>query len=443
MSIVTQDFVAAGKPTYIVANAGVMYTDITDGVVYKQTTIPFGKNWKVVSNQNVYTPDSGVTEVNVNAPLVSTGGDTPTISMPKASASKDGYLTAADWNMFNAGAGSSVTAVTATTPLQSSGGTTPDISIPQAGALTDGFLSSADWGVFNGKFPYPTGTTSQYVRGDGSLATFPTVPTVTPAALTKTDDTNITLALTGTPTTALLQAVNIAVGWSGTLADSRIASASTWNSKVSSVGATGPITSSGGTTPTISTSMATNKLIGRGTAGTGVMEEITVGTGLLLFGTTLSATVPTPTYLVAYDTNSQTAASPNVGYPMTFDTTVESSNISFATVSAARFTSDGVYNIQFSAQFSNYDTQEHDVDVWFVLNGSRIDWSNSRFSIIGTHGGVNGHYIAAWNYMSSFVTNDEVEIYWQTDDILVQIEKLSASGDAPDTPSIILTIDKL
>lgn len=56
---------------------------------------------------------------------------------------------------------------------------------------------------------------------------------VTPAALTKTDDTNVTLALTGIPATALLQATNIAVGWTGTLADARIASASTWNSKVS------------------------------------------------------------------------------------------------------------------------------------------------------------------------------------------------------------------
>ncbi len=37
------------------------------------------------------------------------------------------------------------------------------------------------------------------------------------AALTKTDDTNVTLTLTGSPTTALLHASNVAVGWSGQL----------------------------------------------------------------------------------------------------------------------------------------------------------------------------------------------------------------------------------
>ncbi|MEH2627073.1 hypothetical protein V1292_005128 [Bradyrhizobium sp. AZCC 1719] len=42
-----------------------------------------------------------------------------------------------------------------------------------------------------------------------------------PAALTKTDDTNVTITLGGTPTTALLKATSITVGWTGTLAVSR------------------------------------------------------------------------------------------------------------------------------------------------------------------------------------------------------------------------------
>lgn len=41
------------------------------------------------------------------------------------------------------------------------------------------------------------------------------------AALTRVDDTNVTLTLGGTPTTALLAATSITAGWSGTLAASR------------------------------------------------------------------------------------------------------------------------------------------------------------------------------------------------------------------------------
>jgi hypothetical protein len=55
--------------------------------------------------------------------------------------------------------------------------------------------------------------------------------TPTGAALTKVDDTNITLTLGGSPSIALLAATSITAGWSGTLADSRIASAAAWNAK--------------------------------------------------------------------------------------------------------------------------------------------------------------------------------------------------------------------
>jgi hypothetical protein len=44
---------------------------------------------------------------------------------------------------------------------------------------------------------------------------------VTPAALTKVDDTNVTLTLGGTPSTALLQAVSLTLGWTGQLAASK------------------------------------------------------------------------------------------------------------------------------------------------------------------------------------------------------------------------------
>ena len=73
-----------------------------------------------------------------------------------------------------------VTAVTATAPMSSTGGATPNLSMSSANGTTNGYLLSSDWLIFNGKFNTPAGTTLQYVRGDGSLATFPTIPTSLP-----------------------------------------------------------------------------------------------------------------------------------------------------------------------------------------------------------------------------------------------------------------------
>lgn len=64
-----------------------------------------------------------------------------------------------------------------------------------------------------------TGITNVTFPTSGTLATTSQLPT--PAALTKTDDTNVTLTLGGTPATALLQAASLTLGWTGTLAVSR------------------------------------------------------------------------------------------------------------------------------------------------------------------------------------------------------------------------------
>jgi hypothetical protein len=82
--------------------------------------------------------------------------------------------------------------VTATAPLSSSGGTTPDISISQADTTTDGYLSSADWNTFDGKFDTPTGTSSDYLDGTGAPQPFPTLTngTVTSVAATVPNPTN-------------------------------------------------------------------------------------------------------------------------------------------------------------------------------------------------------------------------------------------------------------
>ena len=85
---------------------------------------------------------------------------------------------------------------------------------------------TADLNLFTsalqGLAPASGGGTVNFLRADGSWAA-PPGGAVTPAALTAVNDTNVTLTLGGTPATALLQATSITVGWSGTLANARLA----------------------------------------------------------------------------------------------------------------------------------------------------------------------------------------------------------------------------
>jgi hypothetical protein len=85
-----------------------------------------------------------------------------------------------------------------------------------------GNLSFANSFTTAGNFPVTqtyTGVTNLTFPTSGTLATTAQLPT--PSALTRVDDTNVTLTLGGTPSTALLQATSITAGWSGQLGVTR------------------------------------------------------------------------------------------------------------------------------------------------------------------------------------------------------------------------------
>lgn len=73
-------------------------------------------------------------------------------------------------NLLPPPAQGTVTAVTATAPVVSSGGTMPDISMPAANTTTNGYLTSTDWNTFNSKQPAGTYVTSISVASSNGLA---------------------------------------------------------------------------------------------------------------------------------------------------------------------------------------------------------------------------------------------------------------------------------
>jgi hypothetical protein len=62
-------------------------------------------NYAIIGNGTSWTssalPASGVTSVTGTAPIVSSGGTTPAISIPAATSSVNGHLTSTDWTTFN------------------------------------------------------------------------------------------------------------------------------------------------------------------------------------------------------------------------------------------------------------------------------------------------------------------------------------------------------
>ena len=181
---------------------------------------------------------------------------------------------------------------------------------------------------------------------------------------------------------------------------------------------------------------------GNATTTTLVDERISVYTKIVLIPFSDAAEADSAPYGAFQDSTDQVAANTTTAYPMTLNTTDYSNGVYLSNSSRMNVRNYGIYNLQFSTQFVNTDSQIHDIDIWFRKNGTNIAASNSRYSVPNSHGGVDGHIIAALNYFIELNPNDYMEIMWATDDVAVSIQHLPTrtSPDTPATPSVIATM---
>ena len=96
----------------------------------------------------LYGNGTAIAAATISAPLSYSAG---TLSITQAGTASNGYLSSTDWNTFNNKGSGTVTSVTGTAPVVSSGGTTPAISMAAANTTTNGYLTSTDWNTFNNK----------------------------------------------------------------------------------------------------------------------------------------------------------------------------------------------------------------------------------------------------------------------------------------------------
>lgn len=126
---------------------------------------------RVTAITTAANPQGTVTSVTGTSPVVSSGGNTPAVSIPAATTSVNGYLTSTDWTTFNNKGNGTVTSVAALTlgttgtdlsSTVATGTSTPVITlqVPTASAANRGALSAADWSTFNSKQDAITLTTT-------------------------------------------------------------------------------------------------------------------------------------------------------------------------------------------------------------------------------------------------------------------------------------------
>jgi len=168
-----------------------------------------------------------VTSVTGSAPLASSGGTTPNLTISQSGTASDGYLSSTDWNHFNShtsctGTVTNVATCTSTTgvllsgsPVTTSG--TLGVDISTASSVCTGLLTAADWNTFNSH----TGCTGTVTSVGLTSAT--TGVTIGSSPITSSGDITLNIATASSLCTGLL-------------------TSSDWNTFNSHTGCTGTVT---------------------------------------------------------------------------------------------------------------------------------------------------------------------------------------------------------
>ena len=162
-------------------------------------------------------------------------------------------------NSSSFGANANLTWVSPALTIGVAGSATGQLKLTGTTSGTITIQGQSAAGTYNFNLPVSAGSSNDVLTSAGGGASAMTW--TTPGTLSKVDDTNVTLTLGGTPSTALLKAISLTVGWTGTLAVAR------GGTGIASGTSGGIPYFSAGTTITSSGILAANRLVLGGGAG--------------------------------------------------------------------------------------------------------------------------------------------------------------------------------
>lgn len=155
--------------------------------------------------------------------------------------------------------------------------------------------------------------------------------------------------------------------------------------------------------------------------------------------------ITAPSYGAFQNTADQTYAAANTAYIVALNTTDYSNNV---TLSSNRMTvsTTGTYNLEFSFQLANSDTQIHEFAVWLRKNGTDVAGTSSIASVTSSHGGTDGYMLIAANFYIQLTAGDYVELWSAVSNTQVRIDYIAAITtpyNRPANPSSVVTLTQV
>jgi len=195
----------------------------------------------------------------------------------------------------------------------------------------------------------------------------------------------------------------------------------------------------GGTGASDAATARTN--LGLGTMSTQAANNVAITGGSITGVTVPFSSISERKYGMFSDVQDQTG-SVSAATAVLFRTNeITGAGVSVASNSRVTFDTTGTYMVAPSLQFSNSDSSDHDVTVWFALNGSSIARSATVLTIPKLSDGGKAFFQVVV-YVPVTATQ-YVEVMWLPENVAVTLDYTAAGAIAPDIPSAILVTERI
>jgi len=106
----------------------------------------------------------------------------------------------------------------------------------------------------------------------------------------------------------------------------------------------------------------------------------------------------------------------------------------------------GIYDVDVSALFVNQAVQIHEAYLWIRINGTDVPHSATKFSVVESHGGVDGYMPISINHPLELDANDYIEVVAAVDNTNIYLENYTAQTTPfvrPAIPALMVNLQMI
>ena len=141
------------------------------------------------------------------------------------------------------------------------------------------------------------------------------------------------------------------------------------------------------------------------------------------------------------NTMSVAFAAPNTPYPVCFDRTIISSGIYVPSSNTSHLVANaaGLYNFQFSSQYTTSTGTKQEIYIWIRKNGNDVPDSGTQLTV--NSNGAN--IVAAWNFIETLNVGEYIELVHATTSTAVSLLGGSQVAFMPNIPSVLMSVTQV